>query len=76
MGELETEYGDRADFVVVSAEETAQRQEEIALYGFTDLKHGLVVFSSTGEAVVKLPGHQFGKEQIEAGLLQVLDEED
>lgn len=76
MGELETEYGDRVDFVLVSAEETAQRQEEITLYGFTDLKHGLVVFSSTGEALVKMPGHQFGKEQIEEALLEVLDQED
>ena len=75
MGELETDYGDRAEFVVVSAEETAERQDEIDEYGFTGLKHGLVVFSSSGEALVKIPGHQFGREEIEEALIEVLDQE-
>lgn len=75
MGELQTEYGDRAEFVIVSAEETAQRQDEIEEFGFVELKHGLVVFSPTGEAVTTIPGHQFGKDEIEAALVGVLDQE-
>ena len=72
MGELETEYQDRAKFTIVPAEETMKRSDEIEEYGFTELKHGLVVFSPDGEAVVKMPGHQFGRDEIEAGLQQVL----
>jgi len=72
VGELETQYGDRVDFQVVPAEETAKRGDEIALYGFTDLKHGLVGFTAEGEARVKMPGHQFGKPEIESAIHQIL----
>ena len=72
MGELENEYGEQAVFTVVPAEETAQRQDEIQEYGFTDLKHGLVVFGPDGEPVLKIPGHQFGRPEIEEGLRAAL----
>ena len=72
MSDLQQEYGDRVDFVVVDAVETAQRKDEIEAYGFHDLRHGLVAFSSTGEAVVKLPGHEFGKPEITAAIEAVL----
>ncbi len=72
MSELETEYGDRVNFNVVPAEQTAQSADEIELYGFTALKHGLVGFNSAGEAVVKIPGHQFGKDRIEEAVQTVL----
>ena len=74
MGELDQEYGDRVDFVIVSADDTQQRQDEIIEYGFVDLKHGLVAFTVDGEAAVKIPGHQFGREEIEAAVLEVLPE--
>ena len=74
MGELEQQYGDRVNFNVVSAEETARSFDKIEEYGFVDLKHGLVVFSPEGEAVVKMPGHQFGKDEIAAGIERVLAE--
>lgn len=74
MGELEAEYGDRVDFVVVPAEETEQRYDEIVEFGFVDLRHGLVVFDADHEAVVKIPGHDFGREEIEAAVLEVLPE--
>jgi hypothetical protein len=70
--ELEPEYQDRIDFVVIEAEETALRQDEIDELGFTELKHGLVGFSGSGEAVVKLPGHQFGKPEIEQAIQALL----
>ena len=72
VGELEPEYKERVDFVLVSAEETAQRADEIELYGFTDLKHGLVGFNSEREALVKIPGHQFGKQEIVAAIHTLL----
>ena len=74
MGELEQEYGDRVDFVIVSAAETEQRHDEIVEFGFVDLKHGLVAFDLEREPVVKIPGHAFGREEIEAAVLEVLPE--
>ena len=72
MGELENEYGEQAVFTVVPAEETAQRQDEIQQYGFTDLKHGLVIFDAEGEVVFKLPGHTYGRAEIEEGVRLLL----
>lgn len=72
MGELEQQYGERVTFNIVSAEETARSFDEIEEYGFVEPKHGLVVFSAEGEALVKLPGHQFGKDAIAAGIEAVL----
>lgn len=72
MGELEQEYGDRVYFNVISAEETAERQDEIEAFGFADLRHGMVGFSSDGKDLIRIPGHQFGREQIEAAVKDVL----
>lgn len=74
VGELEQEYGDRIDFVIVGAEETAQRGDEIEEFGFTDLKHGLVGFDREGEARTKMPGHQFGKPEILAVVQDLLED--
>ena len=73
MGELQKEYGTQANFVVVPSAETLQRMDEVNGFGFEDLKHGLVVFDADGEAQAKLPGHQFGRPEIEAALLAVLE---
>jgi hypothetical protein len=64
VGELETEYGDRVRFVVIEPEETARRAAEIEEYGLAEMRHGLVAFSASGEPLVKIPGHQFGKPEI------------
>ena len=66
VGELAEEYGDRVDFVVVPAEETAQRADEIERFGFTHLRHGLVAFGPDGEVVAKIPGHDYGADEIRA----------
>jgi len=68
VSELEQEYEGKATFTIVSPEETAQSADALAEYGFTELKHGLVVFDGEGNATTKLPGHMFGREEIEAGL--------
>jgi len=75
VGELEQEYGARVDFRVVPAEETARSQADIEAFGFTAQKHGLVVFDGSGEPRVKLPGHQYGKAEIQAAIEEVLAEE-
>jgi hypothetical protein len=72
VGELETEYQDRVDFTIIPAEETARSQAAIDAYGFTALKHGLVVFASDGTPRVKLPGHQYGEPEIRAAIEEVL----
>lgn len=68
VSELETEYGERANFVIVSPEDTQKAGAELEMFGFTDNKHGLVVFDAAGEVVAKLPGHDYPKSDIEAGL--------
>ena len=76
MGELEPEYEGRIDFVLISADETAQRADEIEAYGFTEARHGLVGFTPEGDPLVKMPGHYFGKEEIVAAIEVLLAEED
>lgn len=75
MGELRTEYEGRIDFVLINAEETAKRGDEIEEYGFTDELHGLVGFTSNRAVVVKMPGHLFGKEEIVQAIERLLDED-
>ena len=73
VGELEQEYGDRVDFVIVSAEDTKLRQDEIERFGFAEKMHGLVAFDADGEAECLLPGHNFGKEEIRAAVEAAID---
>jgi hypothetical protein len=68
VGELETEYGEQMDFRIIPAAETALAAEELESFGFTALRHGLVTFSAAGEPVGKLPGHEFGREEIVAAI--------
>ncbi len=72
LNELEQEYEGRAKFTLVSPEETAAATAEIETFGFTETKHGLVIFDGEGTAQLKLPGHIFGRAEIEAGLNKVL----
>ncbi len=70
--ELEVEYADRVTFVIVSAEETAAATEDIEAFGFQEDGHGLVIFDGEGEVAGKLPGHNYGRTEIEAQLKTVL----
>ena len=72
MGELEPQYEGRVDFNIISAEETKLRSEEINSYGFQKELHGLVGFDAAGNVVVKLPGHNYGKAEIEVAVATVL----
>lgn len=72
MRGLAPEFEGRVAFNVVPAEETATRFEEIASYGFTELRHGLVGFGRDGSVLVKIPGHQFGEPEIRAAIETLL----
>jgi hypothetical protein len=66
------EYQGRIDFEIVPAAETARRRAEMESYGFADAKHGLVAFTRDGEPLVKIPGHNYGKEEIVAAIKKLL----
>ncbi len=71
VGELRTVYGDKVDFVIVDATETAKRADEIARYNLAVRKHGLVAFDASGEPVLTIAGHTFGRPEIEMAVMQV-----
>ena len=71
MGELELEYGNRVDFVIVEAEETKVRADELERYLLASRRHGLVAFDAAGEVVVTIAGHQFGREEIVMAIDQI-----
>lgn len=59
--------------MIVSPEVTQAAGAKLEEYGFSEQKHGLVIFDAAGEAVVKMPGHNFKKSEIEEGLKDVLE---
>ena len=65
-------HGDKVDFVIVDATETAQRADEIARYNLAVRKHGLVVFDAAGEPVLTIAGHTFGRPELEMAMAQVV----
>jgi hypothetical protein len=74
VGELQTEYDAQIRFSIIPPAETKTRTEEINGFGFEAQLHGLVAFDSEGNAVAKLPGHNFGKEEIRGAIEKVLAE--
>lgn len=64
MSALAPQFDGRVNFTIVSAEETAKSADDLALYGFTEAKHGLVGLGSNGEAVVKIPGHNINPDAL------------
>ena len=71
VSELRDQYGEKVDFTIVSAEDTAARQDEIERFHLAARKHGLVAFDSLGEPVLTIAGHNFGKPEIEMAVKQV-----
>lgn len=72
MGELELEYGDKVNFVIVEPEDTKARAEELERFQLASRRHGLVAFDAAGEVVVTIAGHQFGREEILMAVAQVV----
>ncbi len=64
MSELATEYEGQVYFNVVSAEDTETRSDEIDSYGFTEARHGIVGFDTEGNVISKIPGHNYGRDEI------------
>lgn len=71
MGELRNAYAEKVDFVIVPAAETAKRQDEIQRFNLTARKHGLVAFDASGEPVLTISGHSYGKPELEMAVAQV-----
>jgi hypothetical protein len=71
VSELRDEQGDAVEFVIVPASETARRQAEIEHYNLAVRKHGLVAFDASGEPVLTISGHNFGRPEIEMAVAQV-----
>jgi hypothetical protein len=72
VGELRNVYGEKVDFVIVDAADTAKRADELARYNLAVRKHGLVVFDAAGEAVLTIAGHAFGRPELEMAIAQVV----
>jgi hypothetical protein len=70
--DLAQEYEGEVRFTLISAEETATSGEALDAFGFTEARHGLVAFTADGEALVKMPGHNFGREEIVGAIREVL----
>jgi len=72
VGELQTSYSNQINFNIIPSVETLKRTEEVNGFGFEDQKHGMVAFDAEGKPVVLIPGHNFGKDEIEAAIQKVL----
>jgi hypothetical protein len=71
VGELREERGDEIEFVIVPAEETAARAEELEYFHLMSRKHGLVAFDAFGEPVLTIAGHSYGRPEIEMAIRQI-----
>ena len=71
MSELTQELGDQVTFTIVPPQETARAADDLDRYLLSSRGHGLVAFTATGEAVVAIAGHQFGREEILMAVHQV-----
>ena len=69
MSDLRAEYEGRVVFVVVEPEQ-ALAGDDVARYDLGT--HGLVAFDGDGQVVTTIAGHDFGREEIEAVIDQVL----
>jgi hypothetical protein len=73
VSELRDEYSDRVDLTVIPAEETKVRQDELERYHLKSRGHGLIAFARSGDPVVTIAGHNFGKEEILMAIGQVVE---
>lgn len=71
MSELEEEYQGRVTFEIIQQSEP-RFQKEVDQFEFGAQRHGLVGLTVDGEVGAKIPGHQFGREEIEAAIQKIL----
>ena len=71
VSELRDVHGEKVEFVIVPAAETARRQDEIQRFNLAARKHGLVAFDASGEPVLTLAGHSYGRAELEMAVAQI-----
>ena len=69
VSELETEYEGQIVFTIIQPEYT-KASGEVEAYELGT--HGLVAFGPDGQVIATLPGHQFGKPEIEEVIRKLL----
>ena len=76
MGELADEYDGQVEFNVLPYPEDELAQKQLIRdYGWEAQLHGLLGIDESGKVVRNLPGHNFGKPQIEDVVEELLAEE-
>lgn len=76
MGELADEYDGRVEFNVLPYPEDELAQKQLIRdYGWEAQLHGLLGIDERGKVVRNLPGHNFGKPQIENVVEELLADE-
>ena len=68
--ELEPEYEGRIVFEIIPPEETLKRAEELQEFDLGS--HGMVIFDADGVDRAHIPGHEFGRPEIEVAIQTVL----
>jgi hypothetical protein len=71
VSELEEEYAGQVTFTIIEPEVT-KTNGDVQAYELDT--HGMVAFDPAGEVITTLPGHDFGKEEIEEMIGTVLGE--
>lgn len=64
------EHGERVHFQIISGKETGSRKDELERYLLAERGHGLVAFNRSGDIVMVIAGHYFGRAELEAAIAQ------
>ena len=71
MSALSKQYEGKVEFEVLSAK-TEEGMAAVKKYELDARKHGIVMLDAKGEVSGSISGHNFGKEQIEAEVKEML----
>jgi len=71
VGALSRQYEGRVEFDIQSAK-TPEGQAAVKEYGLDARRHGVVMLDSKGEVASTISGHNFGKDEIQAGVEEML----
>ena len=71
MSGLSEQYGDRVEFEILSAK-TEEGQAAVKRYELDARRHGIVMLDAKGEVTGRISGHNFGKDEIEARVKEML----
>jgi hypothetical protein len=71
VSELEVEYAGRVRFAVRDVN-TDEGQAAVEKYGWQEALHGLVTLDADGNMVGTIPGHRYGKEEVQAKVEELI----